>query len=80
MFRSRSKPSAPIRLRCPACRRQNLFVTTTHTNDKGFEVEGGQITAGYDTGAMPEHIRTRAKCCDCDHEWRVKGETWKDQK
>lgn len=80
MLISQDRPSDPIKLRCPRCRKQNLSVVTVHTNAVAFDVQDGRITAGYDTGDMPEHIRTNAKCDDCGHEWRVRDETWKDPK
>lgn len=46
----RQEPSAPIKLHCPKCRRQNLFVTNTFTDTKAYEVNEGRITSAYVTG------------------------------
>lgn len=74
----RQEPSAPIKLHCPKCRRQNLFVTNTFTDTKAYEVNEGRITSAYVTGEMPDYIGSHAKCQDCGHKWRPRGEHWSD--
>lgn len=69
-----------VKLRCPACRsKQNLDVTGIYTEERCWEVRGGVITLSYLTGALGDHIQTNAKCNECGHKWRVRGESWRDE-
>jgi hypothetical protein len=72
------EPSAPIKLRCPKCKRQNLYVASVYTDEKAYEIQDGRITASYMTGSFGEHISSHARCEDCDHKWRTRDESWKD--
>lgn len=71
------KDDQAVKLRCPKCGQQNLYVVTRFTEARACEVNKGRITMAYSTGEMPDFIRADAKCEDCKHRWHPRSD-WDD--